>query len=178
MLRPASSGNAKRGRAKLAGGALAEAAMQFEASHECSDRSPGSVMSMFANALCVVIESDDSNAIDAATWVHLAHEDEQAGVCGIWIAPVIARSTSLARELISDAIAVWEEQHPTYSGTEVNCLVVKRGGNNEADELFTSLGFDTIFSPPFMRKGLGKNPLPSFPTPPSTYFCLAGWHGT
>lgn len=178
LLRPAGSGSPNRGRAQHATGALKEAAMQFEASQDCSGRPPGSLMSMFPDALCVVTKSMRGNAIDAAAWVHLAFEDKQTEGSKVWIAPAIARSTSLARELISGVIAIWEEQNPSYSSTQAACLSLKRTRDGESEELFTSLGFSAVRSTPLMRKGLGNNQLPRFLTPPLTYFCLARYHRT
>lgn len=172
MFRPGGSSTTKRGRAQVATGALAEAALLFEASEDCSNRSPGSLMPLFSDTLCVVIECDSGNAIEAATWMHLAHDDKLSGKYCVWIAPVIARSTSLARELIAGAIAIWEERNPAYTSCEVQCMAV------QSESIFTSLGFKTIFSTCLMRRSLGSSQLPSFPPPSPTYFAFAGWHGT
>lgn len=79
-------------------------------------------MAMYPDALCVAIESDGGDAIDAAPWVHLTHEDKRSGVHRIWIAPVIARSTNLVRELVLGTIAIWEEQTPSYTSTVATCV--------------------------------------------------------
>lgn len=172
LLRSAISPSSKPGLAQLATGALGDAAKQLEASQLCSSRAPGSVMAMYPDALCVAIESDGGDAIDAAPWVHLTHEDKRSGVHRIWIAPVIARSTNLVRELVLGTIAIWEEQTPSYTSTVATCVVFKRSGDGQSGELFSSLGFHTVEPAPIMRKGLGDKPLPSVPPLPSALFAF------
>lgn len=172
MHRPANAGPWKRGRGEPAVGALKDAAHRFESSEDCNVRAPNSPFSMKQHALCVVIKSDSGSDVDAAAWIIWDQHSIAEAFREISLSPVVARSPALAREVVSDAIAIWEEQHPSPNGTDVNCQVLRRGRNGRAEETLASLGFRTIYSLQLMRQRFGKKPCPPLPPPPGTYFVI------
>lgn len=163
----------QRGRSEVALGALKEAAHRFESSEECNVRAPGSSFSVKSHALCVVMKSQDGNGVDAAAWVvpngYFKSSEENHMIS---LSPVVARSPSLAREVVSDAIAIWEEENPVPGGIEVRCQVLKQGGHGQAVEMFASLGFVHTYSSPLMRRALGTKPCPPLPAPSDMYYAI------
>lgn len=168
MFRRLDAGPLQRGRGEAAVGELKEAAHRFEESENA--RAPGSIFSIKSHALCVVVRSHDGSGLDAAVWVVPDDKYERHSVPWISLSPVVARSPSLAREVISDAVAIWEEQNPSPSGVKVRCQVLKRGGHGHAEEVFSSLGFTYSYSSPLMRRALGEKPCPPVPGPPASYY--------
>lgn len=168
MARMPDAGPLQRGRGEAAVGALKEDAHRFEALENV--RAPGSNFSMKAHALCVVVKSPDASGVDAAAWVVSDDKSERHAIPWISLSPVVARSPSLAQEVVSDAIAILEEQNLLRDGIKVRCQVLKRGGHGQGKKVFESLHFQHIYSSPLMRRALGGNPCPPLSQPPATYY--------
>ncbi len=177
MTRPPLPAPALSRRAKLASAPQEEAAKQFEASDFCAARKSQSQLHVEPGALCIVIESELDSKIKAAAWIRAALPEANTGNPGMWIAPVVADSADLAKQVVSDAIAIWEERNPTPAGSDVRSLVLGSGGHGKSLAIFESLGFKTVFSPPFMRKMFADTPA-ALPAPSVRHYALTGWHGT